>query len=108
MDNLLKKAIWEEIEKYNKGKGEDSKSEGILPVNTSPTNPKENMKSKAPRTERRYSKPLEKIRSKSCIKGSAKSSTKKMKKLQVKYERFDPISKTYNLVRQKDGGYNFI
>ena len=27
-----------------------------------------------------------------------------MKKLQVKYERFDPISKTYKLVRQKDGG----
>ena len=27
-----------------------------------------------------------------------------MKKLQVKYERFDPISKTSKLVRQKDGG----
>ena len=27
-----------------------------------------------------------------------------MKKLQVKYERFDPISKTYKLVRQRDGG----
>ena len=27
-----------------------------------------------------------------------------MKKFQVKYERFDPISKTYKLVRQKDGG----
>ena len=29
---------------------------------------------------------------------------KKMKKLQVKYERFDPISKAYNLVRQKGIG----
>ena len=27
-----------------------------------------------------------------------------MKKLQVKYERFDPVSNTYKLVRQKDGG----
>ena len=27
-----------------------------------------------------------------------------MKKLQVKYERFDPIFKTYKLGRQKDGG----
>ena len=27
-----------------------------------------------------------------------------MKKLPVKYERFDLISKTYKLVRQKDGG----
>ena len=27
-----------------------------------------------------------------------------MKKLQVKYERFDSISKTYKLVWQKDGG----
>ena len=27
-----------------------------------------------------------------------------MKKLQVKYERFDPISKAYNLVRQKGIG----
>ena len=48
-------AIWEEIEKYDKEKGEDSKSEAILPVNTSPTNPKEKIKSKAPQTERRLS-----------------------------------------------------
>ena len=27
-----------------------------------------------------------------------------MKKLQVKYERFGPISKTYKLVWKKDGG----
>ena len=46
---------------------------------------------------------LEKIRSKSCIRGSAESSVKKMKKLQVKYERFELMSKTYKLVRQKDG-----
>ena len=52
---------------------------------------------------------MEKIRSKSCIRGSVKSSIKKMKKLQVKYERFDLISKTYKLVRQKDeGGPRFI
>ena len=38
MDNVLKKTIREEIEKYNKEKGEGSKSEGILPVNTSPVN----------------------------------------------------------------------
>ena len=45
---------------------------------------------------------MEKIKSKSCIRGSARSSVKKMKKLQVKYECFDLISKTYKLVRQKD------
>ena len=76
----------------------------ILPVNTSPVNPKEKMKSKAPQTERKLSNLLEKIRSKSCIRGSAKSSSKTIKKLQVKYERFDYISKTYKLVRQKEGG----
>ena len=66
--------------------------------------PKEKKKSKAPQTDKRLSNLLEKIRSKSCIRGSAKSSAKKIKKLQVKYERFDPISKTYKLDRQKDGG----
>ena len=101
----MKKTIREEIEKYNKEKGEGSKSEEILPVNTSTTNPEEKMKSKAPQTDRRLSNfLLEKIRSRSCIRSSAKSSTKKMKKLQVKYERLDPISKTYKLVRQKDRG----
>ena len=99
MDNVLKKTIQEEIEKYNKEKGESSKSEGILPENTSPANPKEKMKSKAPQTERRLSNLLEKIKSKSCIRGSAESSSKKMKKLHVKYECFNPISKTYKLVR---------
>ena len=102
MDNVLKKTTREKIEKYNKEKREGSKSEGILPVNASPAAPIEKKKSKAPQTERRSSNLLEKIRSKSCIRGSAKSSSKKMKKLQVKYERFDPISKTYKLVRQKD------
>ena len=51
-DNVSKKTIREEIEKYNKEKGKDSKSEDILPVNTSPTNPKEKIKSKALQTER--------------------------------------------------------
>ena len=60
------------------------------------------MKFKAPQTERSLSNLLEKIRSKSCIRGSARSSVKKMKKLQVKYECFDLISKTSKLVRQKD------
>ena len=45
----------------------------------------------------------EKIRSKSCIRGSAESSVKEMNKLQVKYVRFDLISKTYKLVQQEDG-----
>ena len=104
MNNVLKETIREEIEKYSKEKGEGSKSEGIPPVDTSPANPKEKMKSKAhtPQTERRLSKLLEKIRSKSYVR--AKSSSKKMKKLQVKYERFDPMFKTYRLCRQKDGG----
>ena len=102
MDNVSKKTIREEIEKYNKEKGKGSKSEDILPVNTSLTNPKEK-KSKAPQTERSLSNLLKKIRSKSCIRGSAESSVKKMKKLQVKYGRFDLRSKTYKLVRQKDG-----
>ena len=94
MDNVLKKSpIREDIEKYNKEKKAGSKSEGILPVNRI-------CKSKAPQTERRLSK----IRSKSCIRDSVKSSIKKMRKLRVKYERFDPISKTYKLVREKDGG----
>ena len=97
MDNVLKKKIREEIEKYKKEKGERCKSEGILPVDTSPSNP-------MPQTERRLSKLLEKIRSRTCIRSSAKSSSKKMKKLQVKYERFDPMFKTYRLCRQKDGG----
>ena len=100
----MKKTIREEIEKYNKEKGEGSKSESILPVNASPATPKGKKKSKARQTERRLSNLLEKIRSKNCIRGSAKSSSKKMKRLQAKYERFDPISKTYKLVRQKDGG----
>ena len=78
MNNVLKKTI----------------REGILPVNTSPATPKEKKKSKAPQTERRLSKLLEKMRSKCCIRGSAKSSSKKMKKWQVKYERFDPKFKT--------------
>ena len=43
MHSVLKKTIREEIEKYNKEKGEDSKSEGIPPVDTSPVNPKEKM-----------------------------------------------------------------
>ena len=104
MDNVLKETIRKEIEKYNKEKGEGSESESIPPVDTSPANPKEKMKSKAhtPQTERRLSKLLEKIRSKSYIR--AKSSSKKTKKLQVKYERFDPMLKTYKLVREKDGG----
>ena len=32
MNNVLKKTIREEIEKYNKEKGEGSKSESILPA----------------------------------------------------------------------------
>ena len=52
---------------------------------------KKKVKFKAPQTERRLSKLLGKIRSKICIKGSAKSFIKKMKKLYMKYERFDPI-----------------
>ena len=88
MDNVLKKTIREETEKYNKEKRESSKSEGILPVNTSPTKRKNEIQSSTKQ---------------SCIRDSAKPSTKKMKKLQVKFERFDPISKTYKLVRQKDG-----
>ena len=71
----------------------------MLSINTSPTKPKEKTKSKAPQTERRLSNLLEKIRSK-----SGKTSDKKMKKLQVKYERFAFASKTYKLVRQKLGG----
>ena len=98
LDNVSKKTIREEIEKYKKEKGKGSKSEDIFPVNTSPTNPKEKIKSKAPQTERSLSNLLEKIRSKSCTRGNAKSSVKKMKKLQVTY------IKTYKLVRQKDGG----
>ena len=46
MDNVLKETIRKEIEKYNKGKGEGSESESIPPVDTSPANPKEKMKSK--------------------------------------------------------------
>ena len=62
MNTVLKKTIREEIKKkYSKEKEEGSKSEGILPVNTSPANPRENMKSKAPQTERRLSNLLEKI-----------------------------------------------
>ena len=45
MDNVLKKTIREEIEKYNKEKGEGSKSDSTLPVNTSPATPKEKKKS---------------------------------------------------------------
>ena len=97
MDDASKKTIEEEIEKYNKENGECSKSENILPVNTSPTNPKEKIKSKARQIEWRLSNLLEKIRGKSCIRGSAEFSVKKMKKLQVKYERFDLIFKTYKL-----------
>ena len=51
MDNFPKKRIGEEIEKYHNEKGEGSGSEDILPVNASPTNPKEKINSKAPQTE---------------------------------------------------------
>ena len=51
MDNFSKKRIGEEIEKYHNEKEEGSGSEDILPVNTSPTNPKEKINSKAPQTE---------------------------------------------------------
>ena len=108
MDNLLKKSIQEGVEKHNKEKGEGSKSEGILPINTSPTKLKEKIKSKAPQTERRLSNVLEKIRSKSCIRGSEKTSHEKMKKLQVKYERFELISKAYKFVQQKDRGDTIV
>ena len=54
MDKVSKKTIREEIEKYNKEKGKGNKSEDILPVNTSPTNPKEKIKSKAPRLKEAY------------------------------------------------------
>ena len=47
---------------------------------------------------------MQKIRSMSCTRDTAKSFSKKMKKLQVKYEYFDPIFKTYKFFRQKDGG----
>ena len=103
MNNVSKKTIREEIEKYNKEKGEDSKSGDILPANTSPTNPKEKIKPKA-QTETSLSYLSEKSRGKSSIRGSAESSVKKMKKLEVKYERFDLIFKTWKLVRQKDKG----
>ena len=53
MGNVLKKTIREEIEMYNKEKVEGRKSEDILPINTSPTNPKEKMKSKGPQTDRK-------------------------------------------------------
>ena len=52
MDNVLKKTIREEIEKYGRGKQKGSKSKEILPVNTSPANLKKKIKSKAPQTER--------------------------------------------------------
>ena len=52
MDNVLKKTIREEIEKYGRGKQKGSKSKDILPVNTSPANLKKKIKSKAPQTER--------------------------------------------------------
>ena len=61
MNNVSKKTIREEIEKYNKEKGEDSKSGDILPANTSPTNPKEKIKSKA-QTETSLSNLSEKSR----------------------------------------------
>ena len=51
MDNVSKKKIGEEIKTNNKEKGEGTGSEDILPVNTSPTNPKEKINSKAPQTE---------------------------------------------------------
>ena len=59
MDNVLKKTIREEIVQYNKEKGKGSKSEYILHVNTSPTNPQEKIKFKAPQTERSLSNLLE-------------------------------------------------
>lgn len=103
MESVLKKTIWEEIEKFNKEKGEGSKPEGILPVNTIPANPKQKIKSNVPQTKRRLSNLLKKFRSKSCIRDSVRSSSEKMKKLQIKHECFDPISKVYKLARQKDG-----
>ena len=67
MDNILKKTIREKIEKCNKQKGEDSTPEEILSINTSPANPKEQIKSKDTQAERRLSNLLEKVRSKSFI-----------------------------------------
>ena len=54
MDNVLKKTNREEIKKCNKEKGEGRKSEGILPVKTSPETPKEKKNPKLHRPRKDY------------------------------------------------------
>ena len=95
MDNVLKKTIRQEIENYNR---EKVNSGGETPSISNPSgNSRE--KTKAPQTERRLTSLLNKIRSKNSDNNKGKAIVKKPKKLQVKYERFDPSSNSYKLVR---------
>lgn len=92
MDNVFKKSIRERSNSTTKRKEKVVNLTvyflQILAVQT-----EKKTKSKAQQTKRKLSNLLEKIRKKSCIRSSYKSSNKKMKKLQAKYECFDPISK---------------
>ena len=101
MDNILKKTIREEIEKYEQQKKPTEKP--------SPQKKPPQKKPHQKKTEKRLSNLLEKINnnnSSASGSGGATTSSKlrKTKKLQFKYERFDPISKLFKLLRQKDGG----
>ena len=61
----------------------------------------QNVKSNKPICENRLSNLLNKIRSKSAQKVPC---MKKTKKLQLKYERYDPLISEFKIVGQKQGG----
>ena len=95
MDNILKKTIREVIKNYDRNKNED---------NPIPNVSKTNKTTKVHQTERRLGNLISKIRSKSIGSNSSTSTSKKTKKLQVKYERYDPVQAIYKIVKQSDGG----
>ena len=63
--------------------------------------PKHKLRNARKKTDRRLSGLLSRIRSET---PSKTNHSRKIKKLQVKYERFDSILEQYKTVRQRDGG----
>ncbi|XP_057316245.1 uncharacterized protein LOC130657280 [Hydractinia symbiolongicarpus] len=95
MDNILKNTIRTEIKSFMDSENTNNER-------------KEDKKDKGPRkTEQRLGQLLSKIRAKSSESGSSQYSSrpsKKYKKLQLKYERYDNLINEFKVVRLKDGG----
>ena len=105
MDNVLKKTIQAEIQNYMKSNNgsEACKSSGTKSEDSGSTR----ISKKEPKTQRRLGNLLNKIRSKSVE--SSKYTKRKIKKLQLRYQRYDPCAKDFKTVTPKDqGGLKFV